>query len=253
MIEAVLFDMGGTLVHYHDKKEADPVRPFRRVTQTGLRALHERLAADGCKLPAPEELDHIMFQHIGKAYLEDVQNLRGGSVERPIRAALAEVGLDLDDGQWKEIRHLFYAAIDQVVSPREGLNSTLDALQEAGYKLGLISNTFWAADVHDQHLTRYDVIDFFPMRLYSCDTLHIKPHPAIFEEALDRVGAEPGQAVYVGDRPDVDVAGAQGAGMRGILIRSPYLTVELGDVVPDAIVDELSGLLPALERLQASS
>jgi putative hydrolase of the HAD superfamily len=47
-----------------------------------------------------------------------------------------------------------------------------------------------------------------------------KPHPAPFRAALSALGTEPERAVYVGDRPDKDVAGAHAAGMRAIRVLS---------------------------------
>jgi FMN phosphatase YigB (HAD superfamily) len=40
-----------------------------------------------------------------------------------------------------------------------------------------------------------------------------KPRPEIFEVALRRLGLAPGEALFVGDRADIDVAGAQAIGM----------------------------------------
>jgi FMN phosphatase YigB (HAD superfamily) len=40
-----------------------------------------------------------------------------------------------------------------------------------------------------------------------------KPKPAIFEEALRRLGMGATDALFVGDRADIDVVGAQGVGM----------------------------------------
>jgi putative hydrolase of the HAD superfamily len=45
-----------------------------------------------------------------------------------------------------------------------------------------------------------------------------KPHPAPFQRALTGLGVEPGAAVFVGDRPDKDVAGAQGCGIRAVRV-----------------------------------
>jgi HAD superfamily hydrolase (TIGR01549 family) len=45
-----------------------------------------------------------------------------------------------------------------------------------------------------------------------------KPHPAIFEAALNRARCRPGEAVYVGDTPEEDLAGAQAAGIRALII-----------------------------------
>jgi FMN phosphatase YigB (HAD superfamily) len=36
-----------------------------------------------------------------------------------------------------------------------------------------------------------------------------KPDPQIFHRALERLNANPAQAVFVGDHPDVDVAGRE--------------------------------------------
>jgi putative hydrolase of the HAD superfamily len=45
-----------------------------------------------------------------------------------------------------------------------------------------------------------------------------KPDPAIFELALSRAGGDPTEALAVGDTPEEDVAGADAAGIRAILI-----------------------------------
>jgi putative hydrolase of the HAD superfamily len=45
-----------------------------------------------------------------------------------------------------------------------------------------------------------------------------KPHAAIFNMALERIQAPPDTAMYVGDVFSIDVLGARGAGMAGVLI-----------------------------------
>lgn len=45
-----------------------------------------------------------------------------------------------------------------------------------------------------------------------------KPDPRPFREALSALGIDPGDAVMIGDRPDKDVAGATGVGMRAIRV-----------------------------------
>lgn len=55
-----------------------------------------------------------------------------------------------------------------------------------------------------------------------------KPAPVIFETALRRIGVNPGEALFVGDRADVDVAGAQAAGMR-----AAWLNREAAELPPD--------------------
>jgi HAD superfamily hydrolase (TIGR01509 family) len=248
-IKAVIFDLGGTLIHYHDPQN-DPARPFYRMTMAGIGNLLARLQQEGNHLPSRDELGPIFDRHIGESYREAIREMRGGSIETPIRAALAEAGVGLSDAEWEALRPVYYCVIDEAASPRAGLAETIRALHEAGYALGIISNTFWAADLHDRHLAEQGVLDYFPVRIYSCDNPHMKPHPAIFADALAQIGVAAGEAVYVGDRGVIDVGAAQKVGMRGVLIRSPYLPDEPGEVVPDAIVDELPDLPNALETLQ---
>jgi putative hydrolase of the HAD superfamily len=67
-----------------------------------------------------------------------------------------------------------------------------------------------------------------------------KPHPAPFEAALRGLGVPAHGAVFVGDRPDKDVAGADAAGMRVIRVRTgEYRDAPHGitpwATVPDAV------------------
>jgi len=45
-----------------------------------------------------------------------------------------------------------------------------------------------------------------------------KPQPEIFQAALKQTGVKPSEAIYVGDQHQIDVVGANAAGMRGILL-----------------------------------
>jgi len=251
-LKAILFDLGGTLLHYYDPQADDRERHFRRITQIGIQRVVQQIADEGGPVLTQGALLPIVDQHIGQAVQAGMVDLRGGTVEQPIRAAIEELGVPLDSRRWAALRPYFYEAIDSIVSPRLGIVETLTTLKEGGYALGLISNTFWAADLHDRHLTQFGLIDLLPVRVYSCDTQHVKPHPSIFQAALRQMGVEADDAAYVGDRPDFDVAGAQQAGMRGILIRSPYLTVPVGEVNPDAVIDEIPDLLPVLQSWESS-
>lgn len=79
-----------------------------------------------------------------------------------------------------------------------------------------------------------------------------KPDRQIFHRALDRLNANPAQAVFVGDHPEVDVAGARAAGMQAVWRRDPRVSQR---VEADAVIEELGNLLTllGLERSGASS
>src|SRR5690606_15877365 len=93
------------------------------------------------------------------------------------------------------------------------------------------------------------LIEYFPdCRISAADAGYLKPHPAIFEHALALVDASPDEAVFVGDNPIADIAGAQGVGMRAVLREvhevPPLLS---GLIVPDATITSLEGLPPLLD------
>jgi HAD superfamily hydrolase (TIGR01549 family) len=105
----------------------------------------------------------------------------------------------------------------------------LEELRGASIGLGLVSN-----GVRD--LTRFvahhrlDVDAIVDSRTHG----RVKPHPTIFQVALERLGVEAADAVMVGDSLEEDVEGARALGMRAILIdrdeRHPEVEERLTDL-----------------------
>jgi putative hydrolase of the HAD superfamily len=62
-----------------------------------------------------------------------------------------------------------------------------------------------------------DYHDFDP-RIYCYDQGWVKPEPAPFLCAIESLNMKPEEIVYVGDREDVDIEGAQAVGMKTILV-----------------------------------
>lgn len=60
--------------------------------------------------------------------------------------------------------------------------------------------------------------DLFRSLLCSEEAQSCKPDSGIFQVALQRAGCAPDEAVFVGDTPQHDIAGAVAAGMRAVLI-----------------------------------
>ena len=76
-----------------------------------------------------------------------------------------------------------------------------------------------------------------------------KPDAAIFHAACRELGVDPADAVYVGDDLLLDVQGAQRAGLRAVWLNRTGSRAHLEhEVVPDAIVADLDGLLDWLRR-----
>jgi HAD superfamily hydrolase (TIGR01509 family) len=67
-------------------------------------------------------------------------------------------------------------------------------------------------------LEREGVADLFDFILVSDEVGWRKPSPVIFEQALGRMALGPAQALFVGDRIDIDVLGARGVGMKAVWV-----------------------------------
>jgi len=79
-----------------------------------------------------------------------------------------------------------------------------------------------------------------------------KPAAAYFAAALEELGASAGDVAMVGDDVENDVAGAQAAGIRGVLVRTGKFRpddLERADVTPDAVIASISEL-PRLLALE---
>lgn len=129
------------------------------------------------------------------------------------------------------------------------VNDTLRVLQTAGVRLGIITNAYqemWMRDVELAQLG-IDVHEFFPdCRFSAADFGYLKPHPAIFQAALDCLGVEPAQMVYVGDDLRADVFGSKSVGIFAVLRNSrPDQAEPENMVAPDAVLESLTEL-PAI-------
>ena len=118
---------------------------------------------------------------------------------------------------------------------------TLAVLRASGLRLGLITNG--SVRMQSEKLECLGLSSAFDTILISAAEGISKPDPAIFHRALDRLRVDPARAVFVGDHPDVDVAGARAAGMFAIWRRDLAVSKV---VEADATIDEVGDLLTVL-------
>lgn len=203
---AVLFDFGGTLFDYADLATAqmEALQAFAR--EVGLAAGASELARAHRAATASTYRD----------YLPKPYYLHRDFFADAIRGMGSLLGTDLDDSQidrWFAIQHELRARDFRL---RPGVVATLRALRERGLHLGIVSNI----DEDDLHhlIDRGELRDHFDSLLSSEAAGSCKPDPRIFTLALERAGCAPEEALFVGDSLPADVAGANQAGMRSVLL-----------------------------------
>jgi phospholysine phosphohistidine inorganic pyrophosphate phosphatase len=72
-----------------------------------------------------------------------------------------------------------------------------------------------------------------------------KPSPDFFQLAVDDLGVPPAQVAMIGDDIEVDVGGAQRAGLKGILVRTGrFRQTDLqSEIEPDGVIDSIADLV----------
>jgi putative hydrolase of the HAD superfamily len=105
----------------------------------------------------------------------------------------------------------------------------LEELRAAGLGIGLVSNGIRDLTEFVAH-HRLDVDAIVDSRRHG----RVKPHPTIFQAALELLGVDAADAVMVGDSLEEDVEGARALGLRAILIdredRHPEVEERLTDL-----------------------
>lgn len=216
--DIVGFDLDGTLLETHRDLGA---------------AVNHALVFGGQE-PVPVESIEELIGGGAKAMLKKVTDSRGGLSDeefRPLYKAL-----------------LAYYAENNCVHtrPYPHAEQVLDALAGRGVKLALVTNKFesFARDI----LGKLDLARRFEIILGG-DSLgkgRSKPAPDPLIEARERLGG--GRFVYIGDS-SYDVMAARAAGVPVVVAGYGYCDQPPADLGGDAVIDSLSGLIPALQEL----
>jgi len=114
---------------------------------------------------------------------------------------------------------------------------------------GLVTNG--PSAIQRAKLARLGIERLFPIVVVSEEVGVAKPDPAIFQYALRLAGVRPEEALYVGDHPVNDVAGAQRAGLTSVWCNR-YGQAWQGDVEPHFGVASLWELYRELEEWASS-
>jgi FMN phosphatase YigB (HAD superfamily) len=132
--------------------------------------------------------------------------------------------------------------------------AALHDLRADGFRLGIVSNLTFLSDLLRGDLDRLGILDLFDAVIVSSAVGVRKPHPRIYAEALQAMGATAETTIFVGDRLREDIGGPRAAGMRAVL--SHQFRQELpvpGGPQPDALVERLEQLPEVARRLRATA
>jgi putative hydrolase of the HAD superfamily len=242
-IQAVLFDLGETLMYSLD--------PWPPIFDRAGRELSNALCASNVAVDC--DTFHTDFrQRLDEYYAERERNLFETSTIIILRELLAEKGHhNISKKTLRDALDQFYAVTQQNWALENDAVPTLKKLQEARFHLGLVSNAGDARDVL-QLTEKFGIEQYFDFIITSAECGYRKPHPRIFELALERWGYMPDEIAMVGDRLDADVRGAQPLGIYAIWITRRAKKLDPHPIKPDCSVNTLGEIPPLLMNLQKS-
>ena len=208
-IKAVLFDFDDTLIDVSASREERMRRAYQRLTDEGI------------------EVRWNHFRHSINAPDE------GGWFRRGMERAVEDLGVQATALGDECIDLWRFRGAEDLLSLSPGCTEVL-ALLRARYRLGVVTNG--PADSQRHKFEHSGLQDYFEVFLPSGEVGVQKPDPEIFHIALKRMGLNSDEAVFVGDHLDLDVIGAQDAGMRGILYNPGYRRARDPYISPDAVI-----------------
>ena len=234
MIEAVIFDWGGTLSEFVDAELVDAWR---------LAARHL----------APEHEDEVTERLVrveAEFWATTSSHQRSATLADLMATAARELGLDVAEALLEEaaVRHL--DAWTPHIRHDADARPTLTELRDRGLAIGMLSNTHWPRAFHERFLERDGLAELIDARLYTSEMPFQKPHPTAFLAAAEALGVEPQQAVFVGDRPWDDISGARAVGMATALRPNPAAP-DVEGIEPDARIEALPELVELVQEWRA--
>ena len=191
-IEAVLFDLDGTLID----------------SAPDLGAAADKMRTDRGLAPLP---------------LLDYRPMAGAGARGMLGVAF---GLTPEHADYDALKEEFFANYEACMTARTyafaGVAELIAQLDGAGLKWGVVTNK---SQRFTLPLTRQMPLFKTAQTIVSGDTTpHAKPHPAPLLEAARQLGLMPGRCVYVGD-DERDILAGRAAGMPTVAAAYGYLGV----------------------------
>lgn len=217
MIKAVIFDLDNTLYDYdsiNDKAVEYTGRWFNE--ETGIPYDKFQEAFNKGRALTKKYMRDCASQHNRIIYFQKTSEVLGIN---PIKYSL-------------ELYEKYWGYMLDNMQLTEGVDILFKRLRQSGIKIAICTDL----TTHIQHrkLRKLHIADCVDVFVSSEEADVEKPDIKMFNMAIDKLGVQPKEALYVGDSYEKDVVGAQNAGISSVWF-NPHGKLRHGIPVQDMI------------------
>lgn len=249
MITTVFFDLGDTLWHLPKMPPAELVRgqTMRQIAEVAGRWGYE--LSDGRRMLG-RDIRLMVADETSRAFHGDCIDPDYPDICRRV-AKMHDIELTPEQAEelW-EAWNLGGLFLGRELFP--DVTDTLADLAKRGYRLASITNRGYGGPKFWDEVREFKLDQIFEEIVVSCDIGYLKPHPRIYQYALEKMRVEADECVMVGDSMRADVEGSKTLGMTAVW-RRPHLDEPVeeatdeheitGPVAPDYTIREIGELL----------
>jgi HAD superfamily hydrolase (TIGR01549 family) len=195
--DAILFDLGGTLLHDSNSSGLSTRVRFRLESEAFVPFVEKDLNLPAALADAMDATyrDGLKESHLRKWLESQLHQSSSNSAASP-----------------EELERLIRSKVISY-SPPEDDRRVLRELLRLDMPMGVVSNSIFSSDLLRSDLQELSVLEAFRFVVSSAEFGLRKPHPAIFEAAVGKLKVTPAATWYVGDLWENDVVGSRGVGL----------------------------------------
>jgi FMN phosphatase YigB (HAD superfamily) len=244
-LDAVLFDLGNTLISFTPKDSMEFVLKWYYSTPGMDEKVSINDFLNAFRTVVIKERKRMLVER-----WETSVATRSKMIEEELQNGQDDLG-----GISVVLSNTHTAAFASCLRMNSNARHVLDVLSNsandegAPLKLGLISNAADAEAIRT-FLSKNDIERYFHSIIISGEVGFTKPWSDIFKKGLTELGVDADRSVYIGDRYIVDVEGSRKAGMNPVYIRQYHTSGEPPERIEiDApTIEHLLDLIPLLEN-----
>ncbi len=240
-MKSVLFDLGHTLIDYHNDWRGPERRAVANVSKQVCGA-----APDGAE---PGQVADYLLELLDRGRKVKISEHVEIPLEKVLASCFHRFSVEGDEELMERSLEAFYGVLLEKRELVPGTREMLQCVKDQDFRIGLVSDVAWGLPSYFplKDMKHYGLDQYFDDMVFSTDVGLRKPNPKIFKIALSNVGARAECSVFVGNNLQADILGALSVGMMAVLKKSDFYTPD-DDIVPDAKVEDWDQFIEFLKN-----